>query len=182
MNAERLHAIALDALSDIRDTDQIKLLSELSSLANELEGLDKPQSTINAFEGVRLDLVRRLVEAKSNSFSPGWQRALRQMGVEELLGVNLMRQVENLINRNPGSYSSVVAGLSSIRNKLKARTSTLQNLVTAFEALGIDADELNPGECGDRRRTLGAVERMRRQTQRYRRGVRQHDGPCQPRK
>ena len=147
MNTERLHVIARAVVDDI---EECKLKKRLEQLTNQLQNLvndpSQPQHQQNVSERLK-DISEELKESKSNSFPPTWKQSLNNLGWDGLLGNQLLETLNEIFSRNQITPSIAYEEVNEIKDKINTLESAFSHLIDSFEALGIGADDLNPGEC-----------------------------------
>src|SRR5260370_40606008 len=100
MNAERLHAIANAILKDLRATDSINLLQQLSgALQNQINAPQEPTHQTQVADYLT-KLIDALRAAPSNQFPPTWKQALEELGAADLFGSSLAERIEEIFSRN----------------------------------------------------------------------------------
>lgn len=146
MNAERLHAIARALREEARETNYADLLEQLAAGLQamvESPGQPEPQQQVST---ARENLGSVLREAPSNDFSPGWEEALKEMGVYDLRGEPLLEDVETIIAENQITPNTAAEEIGQIRTRVVEFISVLDQALTAFEFLRIGGEELSAGE------------------------------------
>lgn len=146
MNAERLHAIAKAVLREITRTKSRETLTSLvqsldASVSSPAEATYQQQVSEH-----REALRAALVSAGSNQFSPAWRQALRELGLSELLGSELLARIEEIFNRNQITQSVARDELQQLSADLDAAATALDQLTQGMSGLNLGWDELGPGE------------------------------------
>ena len=99
MNAERLHIIAIAVRDDLSETNVETTLQNLvSSLNNQVNQPAQPQFQQEVSNHLQT-LKEALTNAASNKFRASWRQVLEEFGVEDLLGENLRKSVEEIFER-----------------------------------------------------------------------------------
>lgn len=147
MNIERLHAIAIAIIDDINTTKTDSTLQQLvTSLQNQVNQPQSPEFQQQVSEHLKT-LYASLANAPSNSFSPAWKQALKELRVNDLLGANLSNHVREIFERNQITPSVAFEELQSLHKQLATRKTSLEQVVASFKQLEIGAEELEPGQC-----------------------------------
>jgi len=146
MNAERLHAVAR-ALRDDLDRNEIpQLMGQLAGvLASSVQ--DPTNSDLSRQIGeAREQVVDKLRVSKTNEFPDSWLLALKELGVDDLVGMNLLWRIEEIFARNEITISTASDEIGEINTRIQELSATLNQLIGAFEAFGIGSEKLGPGE------------------------------------
>jgi hypothetical protein len=147
MNAERLHAIAVSVLDDLKVTKSEDTLKQLvAALQNQVNQPNAPQFQQQVSD-FRTALNESLSAAPSNNFSPAWKQALRELGLHALLGKNLQANIEAVFSNNQITPSLALKELQTMHGLLVADKRALEQIVSSFEQMNIGAEELEPGQC-----------------------------------
>jgi hypothetical protein len=146
MNAERLHAIAIELKRELEERQAVPSMQQLLQGLRDMgqqPGQAGPQQTVSQ---VREQLRERLTDAPSNHLSPAWRVAVKELGVSDLMGEELMRQVEEIFDRNEITPSAAATELEPIAARLSRLDNALDQLIQSFEFFNIGSEELAPGE------------------------------------
>jgi hypothetical protein len=147
MNAERLHAIALAVLEDIKTTKSQETLKQLvGALQNAVNQPNAPQFQ-EQIGNYRNELNTSLSTAPSNDFSPVWKQAIRELGLHDILGQNLQTKIEEIFTRNQITLSVALGDVQKLQSQLVAEKEALEKVVSSFKLMNIGAEELQPGQC-----------------------------------
>jgi hypothetical protein len=147
MNAERLLAVAFAVIVDIDKTKvDVTLQAILKSLQNQVKEPQAPQFQQQVSKHLTT-LATSLKDAPSNSFSPAWKETLKELGLHDLLGANLLSRIQEIFQRNQITPSVAFDELQIISNQLTTRKASLEQIIASFRNLGIGAEELQPGTC-----------------------------------
>lgn len=147
MNTERLHAIAIAIIDDINTT---KTDSTLKALVDSLQKqVSQPQAPEFQQQVSKqfTTLNTSLKDAPSNNFSPAWRQVLEELGLNDLLGDNLLKRVQKIFESNTITPSVALEELRQLNEQLVARKAALGQVIAAFKQLEIGAEELEPGQC-----------------------------------
>ena len=147
MNAERLHAIALEIQKELKITNQVQLVNQLvQHLQNQVNQPNQPIHQQNVSNTLKI-LFDKLKSAPSNNFPPTWRQIIKEIEADHLLGENLLRKIEDIFTRNQITPSIALEEIKKIQQSLQNFSNAINNLIAAFKQLNIGADELEPGEC-----------------------------------
>lgn len=146
MNAEHLHAIVTALSAEIQETEFPTRLEELVKglrAAVETPNNPEPQAQISA---AREALKAQLADAGSNDFPPAWQQDLEEMGISDLVGDPLLKEIESILSANEITPSTAADELSSISDRVQALVSALNEADRSLSFLRIGSEDLIPGE------------------------------------
>lgn len=147
MNVERLHAIAIAIIDDISSTKAESTLQQLvKALQNQASQPQAPQFQQQVSQHLTT-LTTTLKDAPSNSFSPAWKETLKELGLHDLLGNNLLIRIQEIFQRNQITPSVALEELQTLNKQLTTRKASLEQIISSFRNLGIGAEELEPGKC-----------------------------------
>jgi hypothetical protein len=146
VNAERLHAIALELKDDFEATELPSLLAQLSSSLTALAQNPGDTGQQQQVATIRQQLTERLASSRTNDFPDSWRLALEELGVWDLHGDRLRDQIEKIFLRHEITPSTAASEVEEINTHLQSVMASIDNLVSAFDALEIGAEELAPGE------------------------------------
>jgi hypothetical protein len=147
MNTERLHAITAALQADLTRTSVVSHLNQLiSALSNQVSQPNQPQYQQQTSQ-FYTELLNRLEESDSNTYSPTWQQALEELGASELLGNELAEQIEDIFSRNQITPSVAQQELQALANRLQALSNAIDQLLAGFKSLNVGREDLNPGDC-----------------------------------
>lgn len=147
MNAERLHAIASALKDDLSTSSALSLLQSLvSSLSQQVSQPNQPQYQTQTAQYLQ-QLLDALDKAAVNDFSPTWRQALDEIGATPVTGRELAESVRLVFARNQITPSIAQDALQGLLTRLQELSTALDQLVTAYRALGVGSEELAPGEC-----------------------------------
>jgi hypothetical protein len=146
LNAERLHAIAVALQRDFEETNAPALVADLATALQNQVGNPAEPSFQQQVSSLRGQLDDALSKAPSNDFSPAWQQALEELGIAHLFGERLQTKIREVFERNEITPATAAEEVSELSGRLSSLTETLENLVTALDALNVGAEELAFGE------------------------------------
>lgn len=147
MNAERLHAIAREALADL---DETRLEQHVSGLADQLDRLvtapQDPGAQASVAEARKQ--LKKAVDASSlRSLSPLWTDVLVETGVWRAIGPPLAGLIDAAFVGQDLTPHEAATRVRKAAGQVLSIRQVLTNLINAFEVLDIGAEELAPGEA-----------------------------------
>lgn len=146
MNAERLHAVARRVRDDLAESDLPGVLQRLvEGLQNMANAPQEPsyQSTVSE---LRSELTELLTRSDINDFSPVERQVVREWGVDELLGTELLAKVDQIFNENQITIQTAHQQVAELVAPVQALKDRLDQLIAALDGLRIGAEELQPAE------------------------------------
>jgi hypothetical protein len=145
MNAERLHAIANAIREDLRITNSIQALQQLSeALQNQISSPVEPSYQTQVAEHLKT-LTAALRAAPSNQFPPTWKQVLKELGAADLFGLALAERIEEIFSRNQITPVVAQEEIEEIMKRMSAFQNSIDEIRSAFSKLNIGAEELEPG-------------------------------------
>jgi hypothetical protein len=147
MNTERLHAIAFALIVEITQTKtDLTLKALIKSLQNQVNQPQTPQYQQQIAQHLAT-LETALKDAPSNNFSPAWKQTLKELGLYELLGSNLLIHIQGIFQRNQITPAVALQELQVLSTQLTSRKESLEQVLSSFQNLGIGTEQLQPGTC-----------------------------------
>ncbi len=147
MNAERLHAIAFELRKDLQTTNAPGLIASLSDGLKNLAQNPSDASYQQQVAERRAELERALQASASNDFSPAWREAVEELGVSDLLGNNLHRAVDEILQRHEAITPSAASEeLTSLASRVEELNNNLEALIVALHWFEIGSEELEFGQ------------------------------------
>lgn len=147
MNAERLHAVVKAVLDEIVGSATLEALEGLvNALDASLNSPTNPDLERSAGE-FRQQLTTSLSAAPSDSFTPLWREALDELGLSNVLGMGLLRRVEDAFAGNDLTKAIALDRLRSIHADLNTKASAAGEVLRGMAALAIEWEELPPGQA-----------------------------------
>jgi hypothetical protein len=149
MNAQRLVTIASTVRGEYSSGNVVHLLNSLlSQVESAVNG--PSEATQRAVETTLTQLVTALVSGPTNDFSPGLRDDLSELSVAgipvpELVGKGLAQRLQDVLG---AGYLSVkpLDELRALSKVVIALATGLDSLLAGLDAVGIHAEELEPGE------------------------------------
>ncbi len=147
MNVERLHAIAIAVLDDLKVTGTESILNALiRALQNQINQPQSPEFQKQVSTHYQ-QLRGKLSAAPSNEFSPAWKQSLEELGINDLFGKNLDIRIQEIFERNKITVAVAHQELSEIHKRLSDCISSLTQVISAFQRMNIGAEVLEAGKC-----------------------------------
>lgn len=147
MNAERLHVIARAIRSEMQELNLIQNLQQLvGSLQNQINQPQQPSHQQAVSQKLR-ELYEQLEKAPSNRFSPAWRQVFEEIGAQRLLGSHLAGRLRAVFERNQITPAIALDEIRAIHQETSSLESAINQVTTAFTALRISAQDLEPGQC-----------------------------------
>jgi hypothetical protein len=129
-----------------------KLINALTTLVTEFEATvnGSNEATQRAVETRLTEINGKLSTAPSNELSPGLKAELDEMEIRgimtrELVGAGLMNRITNTIES--GYTVKSLDGLRQLLKDVQSLFSALDHINSSFHALGLETEELAPGEA-----------------------------------
>ena len=147
MNAERLHAVLLPVQKELASADFVPVLQQL---VNGLQGqLSQPSNPANQqITSQSLARLRSFLQsAPSNEFSPAWNQILKEIGAFDFLGSNLSERIGKVFEQNQITPSIALQEIQKINQSVIQLKNFVEQVVSGFAGLHIEADKLAPGAC-----------------------------------
>ncbi|HUP70652.1 MAG TPA: hypothetical protein VM142_12685 [Acidimicrobiales bacterium] len=146
MNAERLHAIALAVRGDLQESSAVATMQALrDALRNQVTAPQEPsyQQQVATSLGQLLDA---LAAAPSNDFPPIWQQAVKEFGIDDLLGQQLASVVREVFSRNQITLAVAQQEIEALTTRLEALAAGVEQLLGGLSFFGVGAEVLEAGE------------------------------------
>ncbi len=147
MNTERLHAILIALQSEIASTKSVDVLGKLvESLQNQVNQPQEPSHQQQVAEHLTR-LRELLLSVPSNSFSPGWNLIVHEIGGSSILGRHLVSRIDEIFARNQITTSVALEEVQEIHKEHKAFFDAVSKALTSLKHFGIGSESLEPGEA-----------------------------------
>ena len=144
MNAERLHSLALLVKEELDETaPRLDHLRErMRASANSPGDPDYQRAVIES----RDDLFKTLDRAPSRDLPPLQREELKNLDLSDVLATQLRKRVESIFRRSTITPAQAAEELDELLNQAGAVTLSVGGLLSGFQDLGIETDELKPGQ------------------------------------
>ncbi len=146
MNVERLYSVLTAVQTDIEETGAQRLLQQLRDALAQLASQPQQEAQQRQVSTTRSELSDSLSSAASNDFAPLWTQSLDELGLAPLLGNELAIRIEAVFVRNELTPAAAADELSEILTEYEAAMAAVSGALTAFAALTIGSEDLEPGE------------------------------------
>ena len=146
VNAERLHAIVTELQQELAATEEPALIERLIQSVTGLAQQPGQPAPEQQLAEVRRQLNENLASAPSNDYSAAMQRALKELGVADLLGIRLREQIEEIFDRNEITPSAAAEELRPIADRVNGLNNAIEQVRQGFDFFNIGSEELDPGE------------------------------------
>lgn len=147
MNVERVHAISLAIKDEIENLKVTQLLAELTSaLQNQI---NQPQQALyqEQVSNSKAQLSEKLSKAPSNDFSPAWNQAITELGINDKVGSTLLKRINTIFYDNQITPHVALKEIQELSTDVTAMHTNINDLIHGFEYLRIGHEELNQGEA-----------------------------------
>jgi hypothetical protein len=146
LNAERLHAVALALREDLNRTQLTQLMDQLATaLAQSVQTPQEP-SYQQQMAAAREQLVSGLRTSRVNEFPDSWRLVLVELGVQDIVGFELLEGTEGIFARNEITLSTASTEITELNTRVQRLAASLDQLLAGFEEFGIGSEQLGPGE------------------------------------
>ncbi|WAC03045.1 hypothetical protein N7U66_05300 [Lacinutrix neustonica] len=147
MNVERLHRILLDIQQELTKTNQATLIQQIEThLQNQINQPQQPTHQTNFVKALE-NLYKALENSKYNGFSPSWKQVIDEITADDLLGNPLKTKLEQILSQNTITPAKALEDIKAINAEFKLFQTAVTNTLAGFKELGIEEEELEPGEC-----------------------------------
>lgn len=140
MNTERLHAVARAIKNEF---ETMGLIANLDTLVAGLQGLANQPSDAASQQQIssaRTEL-QRLAAAASNAWPSSDRQIAAELGLDRVLGTQLLDQIEVVLARNEITPSVAVAEITPVAEEVRNAHAQLTALVAALAFFNVGADE-----------------------------------------
>lgn len=147
MNVERLHRILIDIDKELEREKIITLLQQVRDhLQNQVNQPNQPSHQTNLVSNLN-KLYQALESSAYNDYSPSWKEIINEITGEVELGENLKLNLETILSSNSITPAKALEDIKKIFTDLQTFQTSISNILTGFKTLGIEKEDLNPGEC-----------------------------------
>lgn len=147
LNIERFHAIVNAVLADIKQYNYPERLTQLvAALQNRI---NDPQNGghISAADNHIVELRSKLPELASNSFPPSWKEHLYEHGFQNMIGNDLLLQINEIIQQKDVTPTIAHKKLKELSDKLNEDVAQFRAMEKAFTRFDFGTDEPKAGEA-----------------------------------
>ncbi|MFD2726634.1 hypothetical protein [Hyunsoonleella rubra] len=147
MNVERLHRILIDLDEEIKTDKIVTLLQQVRDhLQNQVNQPNQPSHQTNLVNSLK-KLYTALESSNYNDYSPSWKEIISEISGEIELGVPLKQKIENILATNSITPANALEEIKQIFIDLQTFQTAIKNTLNGFEALGIEEEDLDAGQC-----------------------------------
>lgn len=147
MNVERLHRILIDLDEELKTDNTVTLLQQVRDhLQNQVNQPNQPAHQTNLVNSLKI-LYETLESSNYNDYSPSWKEIISEISEEIELGIPLKQKIENILSTNSITPANALEEIKKIFNDLQTFQTAIKNTLTGFEALRIEKEDLDAGQC-----------------------------------
>jgi len=147
MNVERLHRILIDLDEELKTDKIVTLLQQVRDhLQNQVNQPNQPSHQTNLVNSLK-KLYTALESSNYNDYSPSWKEIISEISGEIELGIPLKQKIENILATNSITPANALEEIKQIFNDLQTFQTAIKNTLTGFEALEIEEEDLDAGQC-----------------------------------
>lgn len=146
MNAERLHAIAIALNKEMKAIKTVEKIQNLKESLDNTVNQNHPQYQEELAKNLQI-VDSSLASCPSDNFSPAWRQLLSELGGDNLFGLSLHKQIQNIFQTNAITPAVALKQLEALLSKLEAFKEGLENLLSSFQQFKIGNEQLEPGQC-----------------------------------
>ena len=146
MNADRLHALLKLLREDFRRTKLPQRMEKLSAALQQLVQSQHPnhkQAVGNALK----EALKGTEESEIEDLSPAWKEMLVEIGYADSLGDALSRRLNDSFRQSDITPNIVKEEVDELKNEITTLNNAVTSGISAFDALSVGAEELDPGDC-----------------------------------
>ena len=146
MNAERLHVIAKVLKVELSGPIQQMMQQLVGALQ---QAVSQPQQPTHQQEvdQHRTALYELLDASPTNDFGPAWRQAIKEMGIDDLIGVALKEGVEEIFQRNQITLQVAHTALTAIVQRMAEAHAAMEGMLGAFDKLNVGSEDLEEGDA-----------------------------------
>ncbi|MEP0265802.1 hypothetical protein [Dokdonia sp.] len=147
MNVERLHRILIDLDQEIKLSKVTALLQQVQThLQNLVSQPNQPTHQTNLVADLG-KLYKALEQTEYNSYSPSWKEIISEISGENLFGIFLKKEIEQILSSNTITPAKALEDIKKIATDFQTFQIAIKNTLTGFKSLGIEEEDLEQGEC-----------------------------------
>ena len=144
----------IDAMYELFFDIQEEMIPDRLSLFNSLVQKLGSQSTNPTNQQVQLqvkearkELLSSLKEAKSNLYNQMQKKMLKELFLDECLGVQLVDRIETIFIKNGYAPAIIAEEMKDLYAEVDEKIDYLKQITSSLEGLEIEGSKLKPGEC-----------------------------------
>lgn len=147
MNVERLHRIIIDLTNDLKTNKILTLVQNVQNdLQNQVNVPSEPTYQTSLVANLEI-LYNRLENTSYNNYSPSWKEIIKDISGDNLFGIELKEKLQLIFAQNTITPAKALEDLKEIYFNLETFQTALKSLLSSFEILNIEEEELEPGQC-----------------------------------
>ena len=147
MNVERLHRIIIDLTNDLKTNKILALVQNVQNdLQNQVNSPSEPTYQTSLVANLEI-LYNRLERTDYNNYSPSWKEIIKDISGENLFGIELKEKLQLIFAQNTITPAKALEDLKGIYFNLETFQTAIKSLLSSFEILYIEEEELEPGQC-----------------------------------
>lgn len=147
MNVEKVHKLANDIVTE---NSKLGILDKFQSMIDDLQNIisqpNQPHFQNNLATTLK-ELKGSLQKSLTNTLSPAWYQMLVDLEIDDIMGNNLDKRIENIFAKNQITPATAKQELEEIFNKLTNKYTGFSNIVNGLKSLNIGYDELEENVC-----------------------------------
>jgi hypothetical protein len=147
MNAERLRWLAEQLLAYEKEAKVRKTTQQIADKVAELAGNPQAQNLQSELASLIENLRAADEASKQPRFTPAQEKIVAELGGEGLFGPPLVGRIQEIISRHGITVNVAAQEVRAVQQKQQAFFDALEKIIAGFEALGIKANKLSPGEA-----------------------------------
>lgn len=146
MQAERLHHILIELLSDDEEVQYIAALTAVMAFVDQRISDPSQPAHDEALSASLKALFLTLDKSRTNKFPPTWRKTLRELDLDVLLAENIRERVEaNFRDRRVDT--DLKENLKALLSEINTKKGALSEIKSGFEKIELDFEKLEQGEC-----------------------------------
>ncbi|MBI4262482.1 hypothetical protein HY624_03080 [Candidatus Uhrbacteria bacterium] len=146
MNAEQLHTIASTVIEDVSASDILAKFNNLHKQLNQLASNPGDQKLQQDITTLRRELFDALNALQRRRWPSGIQQTIELLGGGILVSGEIQEGIERIFQTESISPATVRDHVNGVMSEIKTFVDKLTALKTAFDALDIKEEPLEPGE------------------------------------
>ncbi len=145
MHVGRLHAALERIKKEYVDKNILELLSQLQAALQQSVSQPTPD-TAKTFKTQYSEVLKVLSQSDVNTVTPTQRMIFDDIGASQNIGNGLLSRIKKLISSNQIVPANALSELNEVIQGLTTYLGSITNIISEFEALEIEYDELRPGE------------------------------------
>src|SRR6266478_7167185 len=146
MNAERLHALALQIKNELKRTKAVENVEVIAAALQRVMQQMTGQHQQQLAEAVT-QFRNGMEKSEIAGWSPAWIELVKEIGYHDILGPELRTRIEEILSRNEITPAIAKQEVDAINGRLQTLRESVNQLDTALNNLRIGAEALESGQC-----------------------------------